>query len=68
MLGALCFLAGLWYSGHRIHNGTNNVRNPELLTPEERNLRIERSKLAIVGRICYASAYVGGAMEIQRYG
>lgn len=56
MLGALCFLAGLWYTGTGIKYGTNNVANPERLTSEQVRQRVMGSKTVLVGRLCYASA------------
>lgn len=64
MLGALCFLVGLLYSGHGIKYDTNNVQHPELLTPNEIQRRVMGSKTALVGRLCYASAYVGGVTSL----
>lgn len=65
MLGALCFLGGLFYSGHGIRYETNNVQNPELLTPDEVERRVMGSKTVLVGRLCYASAYVGGVASLM---
>lgn len=56
MIGALVFLAGLWYSGHGIKYNTNNVLHPERLPPNEIKRRIMGSKTVLVGRFCYASA------------
>lgn len=65
MLGALCFLVGLLYSGHGIKYDTNNVQNPELLKPDEVERRVLGSKTVLVGRLCYASAYVEGATSLM---
>lgn len=56
MLGAMCFLVGLWYSGHGIKYDTNNVAHPELLSAYEIERRVRGSKTVLVGRFCYASA------------
>lgn len=58
MCVALCFLAGLWYTGSGIKYDTNNLLHPELLTPEQVRRRVMGSKTVLGGRFCYASAYV----------
>lgn len=63
---ALFFLAGLWYSGHGIKYDTNNVLHPELLSPEQIRRREMGSKTVLVGRFCYASAYVTGVVAYMR--
>lgn len=58
MLCALCFLSGLWFTGRWIKYETNNVANPQRLTPEQVRRRVVGSKTVLVARFCYASAYV----------
>lgn len=60
MTVALCFLVGLLFSGSGIKYDTNNVKHPELLTPEQIRRRVMGSKTVLVGRFSYASAYVCG--------
>lgn len=65
MLGTLCFLVGLWFSGHGIKYDTNNVAHPELLTAHEIERRVIGSKTVLVGRFCYASSYVLGCGDMS---